>query len=58
MSVYFILTVVYFYMIYYTGFDLVVEMIREQPVQVNWASRRHQLTRGVNVWLTEALFDN
>ena len=58
LCVFFIISFLYFYMIFYTGFETVGEMIKEEPTQVNWASRRQQLTRGVNHWVMETLFNN
>ena len=55
---YFLISVVYFYMIYYTGFEAVGAIMREAPTTLNWASRRKQLTRAVNHWLTEAVLEN
>lgn len=58
MSIFFIVTCVYFGMIFYTGFETVVEIVEEQPLKVNWASRRRHLVRGVNHWIMETLFNN
>jgi hypothetical protein len=54
--VFFILGVTYFYLIFFTGFQSIEEILKELPTQVNWASRRKQLVKGINQWMTEALF--
>jgi PAS domain S-box-containing protein len=48
----------YFYLIYYVGFGSVTDSLKQEPVQINWASRRKQLSRSVNMWVNEALFTN
>ena len=55
---FFVISIVYFYLIYYTGFEAVGQVLEEEPVHINWASRRRQLSRGINMWVTEALFEN
>lgn len=58
LTCFFVISLVYFYLIYYTGFDAVGEVLKEEPIQINWGSRRRQLSRAVNMWVTEALFEN
>jgi len=55
---FFLISVVYFYLIYYTGFEAAGATMKEAPATINWASRRRQLSRAVNHWLTEALLEN
>ena len=55
---FFVVSTVYFYLIYYTGFDSVGQMLADEPVQVDWASRRKQLSRSLNLWVHEALLAN
>lgn len=55
---FFVISIVYFYLIYYTGFDAIGDILSEEPVHINWASRRRQLTRAINMWVTETLFEN
>ena len=55
---FFVISIVYFYLIYYTGFEAIGDVLKEEPVHVNWASRRRQLSRGINMWVTETLFEN
>jgi PAS domain S-box-containing protein len=58
LACFFVFSVVYFYLIYYIGYDSVGAVLQEAPDQVNWASRRKQLTRAVNMWVNEALLSN
>ncbi|CAG9322241.1 unnamed protein product [Blepharisma stoltei] len=58
LACFFIISVVYFYLIYYTGFESVGSILQEEPPHVNWASRRRQLSRTINMWVTETLFEN
>lgn len=53
-----VINVVYFYMIYYTGFEAAGELLREEPTTVDWASRRRHLSRAINHWVTESLLEN
>ncbi|OMJ95244.1 hypothetical protein SteCoe_1458 [Stentor coeruleus] len=55
---FFIISLVYFYLIYYTGFDVVGNILKEEPVHINWASRRKELSRAINHWVTEAILEN
>ena len=55
---FFIVSVVYFYLIYYTGFDTIGGALEEEPVTINWASRRRQLSRSINFWVLETLIEN
>lgn len=55
---FFLISVVYFYLIYYTGFEAAGATMKEAPATINWASRRRQLSRAVNHWLTEAVLEN
>lgn len=55
---FFVVSTVYFYLIYYTGFDSVGQMLADEPVQVDWASRRKQLSRSLNLWVHESLLAN
>ena len=55
---FFIASLVYFYLIYYTGFEVVQSILIEEPAHINWASRRKELSRGINHWVTEAIFEN
>jgi PAS domain S-box-containing protein len=55
---FFIISLVYFYLIYYTGFDSVGKILKEEPIHINWASRRRQLSRAINMWVTETLLEN
>lgn len=55
---FFVISVVYFYLIYYTGFESVGVILQEEPPHVNWASRRRQISRSINMWITETLFEN
>ena len=56
--IFFVVSLVYFYLIFFTGFETVGDLILEEPIAVNWASRRRQLTRAVNLWVSEVLFEN
>lgn len=58
LSCFFLMSLVYFYLIYYTGFQAVGSVLEEQPVTINWASRLRQLSRSVNFWLAEGLAEN
>lgn len=58
LACFFVISIVYFYLIYYIGFDAVGEILKEEPIHVNWASRRKQLSRAINMWVNEALFTN
>jgi len=55
---FFVISIVYFYLIYYTGFQEVGEVLKEEPIHVNWASRRRQLSRAINMWVMETLLEN
>lgn len=55
---FFIVSVVYFYLIYYTGFEVVGNILKNEPVHLNWASRRKELTRAIDTWVTEAILEN
>lgn len=55
---FFLVSVVYFYLIYYTGFDTIGGALEEEPVTIDWASRRKQLSRSVNFWVLESLVEN
>ncbi|OMJ89935.1 hypothetical protein SteCoe_7826 [Stentor coeruleus] len=55
---FFIISLVYFYLIYYTGFDVVGNILKEEPIHINWASRRKELSRAINHWITEAILEN
>jgi hypothetical protein len=55
---FFIVSVVYFYLIYYTGFDTIGGALEEEPITINWASRRRQLSRSINFWVLESLVEN
>lgn len=55
---FFSFSLVYFYLIYYISYEAVGNLIKEEPVQVNWASRRKQLSREINMWVNEALLTN
>lgn len=58
MLAFFTISLVYFYLIYYTGFEAVGQILHDEPIHVNWASRRKELTRAINYWVNEALFEN
>ena len=58
LSVFFLMSLVYFYLIYYTGYQTVGSVLEEEPVTINWASRLRQLSRSVNFWLVEAMVEN
>lgn len=58
LSCFFLMSLVHFYLIYYTGFQAVGSVLEEQPVTINWASRLRQLSRSVNFWLAEGLVEN
>lgn len=55
---FFVMSLVYFYLIYYTGFETVGKILKEEPIHVNWASRRRQLSRAINMWTMETLLEN
>lgn len=55
---FFVISFVYFYLVYYTGFDSIESMLEQEPVTINWASRRRHLSRSVNAWVLESLFQN
>jgi hypothetical protein len=55
---FFLISVVYFYLIYYTGFEASGTTMKEAPATINWASRRKLLSRTVNHMLTEAVLEN
>ena len=58
LSCFFVISLVYFYLIYYTGFDVIGNILEEEPVHINWASRRKELSRAINHWVTEAIYEN
>lgn len=58
LSCFFIMSIVYFYLIYYTGFQAVGSVLAEEPVTINWASRLRQISRSVNFWMNEGLVEN
>jgi len=58
MSIFFIVTVIYFYLIFFTGFESLEKILREMPDQVNLSSRRKQLVKGINQWMTESLINS
>jgi PAS domain S-box-containing protein len=58
LSCFFVISLVYFYLIYYTGFDVVGSILKEEPAHINWASRRKELSRGINHWVTETILEN
>jgi len=33
-------------------------VLKEEPIHVNWASRRRQLSRAINMWVMETLLEN
>lgn len=55
---FFVISFVYFYLVYYTGFDSIESMLKEEPITINWASRRRHLSRAVNAWVLESLLQN
>lgn len=55
---FFVISLVYFYLIYYTGFEAAGQILKEEPNTIDWASRRRQLSRSVNHWVTESLLEN
>jgi len=55
---FFVISFVYFYLVYYTGFDSIESMLEQEPVAINWASRRRHLSRSVNAWVLESLLQN
>jgi len=55
---FFLVSVVYFYLIYYTGFDTIGGALEEEPITIDWASRRRQLSRSINFWVLESLVEN
>lgn len=55
---FFVINLVYFYLIYYTGFEAAGELLKQEPVTIDWASRRRHLSRAVNHWVTESLLEN
>ena len=55
---FFVISFVYFYLVYYTGFAAIESALEQEPVTVNWGSRRRHLTRAVNAWVLESLLAN
>jgi len=53
-----VINLVYFYLIYYTGFEAAGELLKQEPRTIDWASRRRHLSRAVNHWVTESLLEN
>lgn len=53
-----VINLVYFYLIYYTGFEAAGELLKQEPTTIDWASRRRHLSRAVNHWVTESLLEN
>jgi hypothetical protein len=58
LSPFFVVTLVYFYLIYYTSFEAASEALSQEPRILDLASRRHSLSRSVNHWLLESLLQN
>ena len=57
-SVFFFMSIIYFYLIYYIGFQAAEKKLLNQPARINWGSRRRHLSRALNMWVTEAVFEN
>jgi len=55
---FFVVTLVYFYLIYYTGFEAAGEALTQERRVLNLASRRHHLSRAVNHWILESSLQN
>ncbi|CAG9333953.1 unnamed protein product [Blepharisma stoltei] len=58
MAGFFTVSLVYFYLIYYTGFEAVGQILNDMPIHVDWSARRQELTKAINFWVNEALFEN
>ena len=55
---FFIMGMLYFYLVFFTGYESLEKILREMPEQVNWSNRRKQLVKGINQWTTESLINH
>jgi len=55
---FFIMGMLYFYLVFFTGYESLEKILREMPEQVNWSNRRKQLVKGINQWTTESLIND
>jgi len=58
LSCFLLSAVLFLYLMYYTGFESIVETLNEKPKHVEWAARRRLLSRSINMWVTESILQN
>ena len=54
---FFVISLAYFSLVYYTGYHVVGNILKEEPIHINWASRRKELSRAVNHWVIESILE-